>query len=100
MQLRAEIKEEIRIIQEKLEKQFKKELVVMDAKYRQVAFDKLPDKKKKALLENAKLQEEIVMQKIGMVNLGERMLVEENQLQEIRKEADMWEEKSAAMNGR
>ncbi|GMI44702.1 hypothetical protein TrCOL_g13897 [Triparma columacea] len=98
--LKAGIKNEVVIQQEKLEKQFKKELVIMEAKYRQAAFDKLSDKKKKALLENAKLQEEIVMQKIGMVNLGERMLLEENQLEDLRKEAKMWEQKGEATNQR
>ncbi|GMI04873.1 hypothetical protein TrRE_jg5073, partial [Triparma retinervis] len=98
--LKAGIKNEVMVQQEKLEKQFKKELVIMEAKYRQAAFDKLSDKKKKALLENAKLQEEIVMQKIGMVNLGERMLLEENQLGDLQKEAKMWSQKGKATNQR
>ena len=69
--------------QEKLEKQFKKELVMMDAKYRQIAFDKLTDKKKKALLENAKLKDEIVLQKIGLANLSDRILAEKSQLEDV-----------------
>ena len=93
-------KKEILKQEEKLEKQFKKELVQMDAKYRQVAFEGLADSKKKALLENSKLQEEIVMQKIGLVNLGERMLVEDEQLMELRKMKKLYEQQTAECSNR
>ncbi|GMH91835.1 hypothetical protein TL16_g12168 [Triparma laevis f. inornata] len=94
------IKKEILKQEEKLEKQFKKELVMMDAKYRQIAFEGLHDSKKKALLENSKLQEEIVMQKIGLVNLGERMLVEDEQLQELHKMKKLYEQQTAECSNR
>ena len=94
------IKKEILKQEEKLEKQFKKELVQMDAKYRQMAYDALPDTKKNALLENSKLQEEIVMQKIGLLNLRERMVLEDDQIKEIKKTKDLFEDQTEECSNR
>ena len=88
-----DVKAEIIRQEAKLEKAFKKELVLMDAKYRQIAFDKLAARNKLALLENAKLNEEIVMQKIGLVNLKERMMVEDEELMHNFKTTTLYHEK-------
>ncbi len=95
-----DVKGEIIKQEEKLEKAFKKELVLMDAKYRQVAFDKLAEKKKKALLENAKLQEEIIMQKIGLVNLKERMFSEDQTLKDTGEHQKLLSEKEKDCSSR
>jgi len=76
-------KKKILELEEELSKAFKKELVVMDAKYQREAYESLEVKSKKALLENAKLSEEIVMQKIGLVNLRERMIIDDKHISSI-----------------
>tara|TARA_B110000305_G_C19260798_1_gene549448 strand:- start:152 stop:922 length:771 start_codon:yes stop_codon:yes gene_type:complete len=80
-----ETKNKIIELEGELENAFKKELLVMDAKHQHEAYEALHIKSKRALLENAKLSEEIVMQKIGLVNLTERMIIEDNHISTIGK---------------
>ena len=72
----------------------------MDAKYRQLAYDALPESKKKALLKNSKLQEEIVMQKIGLLNLKERMVLEDDQIKDLKKTRNLFEEQTEECSNR
>jgi hypothetical protein len=62
------------------------EQVEMDLEYQQKAFMALSDQKKKVLLANSKMKDEIVLQTAGMSNLGVRLKMQEHGFRNIRRE--------------
>ena len=65
----------------------------MDLSCQLNAFSSLDEKKKKEMLTNAKLKDELALQSIGISNLGARLVRQTEQLEKIRGDMTTMERK-------
>ena len=68
-----EMNKDMMMVRENLESKLRKELTAMDLKYQQMAFSSLNDADKRDIFENAKLNDEVTLQSIGIANLSLRL---------------------------
>jgi len=70
----------------KMESQFRIDLSKQDTYYQMKAFDELSESHKRAMLQNAKLKDEVILQGVGMANLGIRYKKQKAQSNVLTKE--------------
>ena len=70
----------------KMEAQFKLDLSKQDTHYQMKAFEELSESHKRAMLQNAKLKDEVILQGVGMANLGIRYKKQKAQSNVLTKE--------------
>ena len=70
----------------KMETQFKLDLSKQDTYYQMKAFEELSESHKRAMLQNAKLKDEVILQGVGMANLGIRYKKQKAQSNVLTKE--------------
>lgn len=79
------INRNMRTMRQEMEATFRKELVEMDLHFQRQAFEAMDDEKKKAMLANSKLKDELALQSVGISNLGVRCGRDRQQFKEIKK---------------
>mmetsp|Transcript_17121 Transcript_17121/g.28604 ORF Transcript_17121/g.28604 Transcript_17121/m.28604 type:complete len:602 (-) Transcript_17121:120-1925(-) len=78
------INRNMRTMRQEMEATFRKELVEMDLHFQRQAFEAMDDEKKKAMLANSKLKDELALQSVGISNLGVRCGRDRQQFKEIK----------------
>ena len=84
----------------KLEHSFKTEIGNLDHKYLVAAFEELSASHKEAMLQNAKLKDEAIIQSVGMNNLGCRLKAQKSDVARIHKVLDALNAKSDRLRDR
>lgn len=87
----------MRLLRQNMEAKLKKDLTAVDIHYQREAFNGLPEDKKKAMFENAKLKDEVSLQGIGMANLGSRLTRQTYHFENCQKEWKALNKKSNAL---
>ena len=92
-----EMNRAMRILRQNMESKLLRELTALDVFYQKEAFDGLPEEKKKAMFENAKLKDEVALQGIGMANLGSRLIKQTFHFENCQKEWKSLDKRSHAL---
>eukprot|EP00602_Paraphysomonas_sp_CaronLab_P001618 CAMPEP_0185031938 /NCGR_PEP_ID=MMETSP1103-20130426/19685_1 /TAXON_ID=36769 /ORGANISM="Paraphysomonas bandaiensis, Strain Caron Lab Isolate" /LENGTH=521 /DNA_ID=CAMNT_0027567639 /DNA_START=31 /DNA_END=1593 /DNA_ORIENTATION=- len=83
----------MRVMREQMEATFRKELVEMDLVFQRQAFTAMDDHKKKAMLANSKLKDELALQSVGISNLSVRCARDKQSYKSIKQDMKLIGEK-------
>merc|ERR1719502_365826 len=87
----SKINREMLEFRKTLEIQLKKSLTELEISYKKTAFDALSGESKNALLTNAKLKEELLLQNVGLENLKGRLEIQKDDVKSMSKDIKIFE---------